>query len=559
MVGSFPPSSPVAASGSAFGQHLHRESSTDDISIEPLNNNYMTKFSVNKPALYKVQSTCDDRSQYGLKGSKIQFPTPQASSSTGRSSSPIRAGAVESRPSSSPSFSAALSPSSPHVISQEISSTVGTDWINIELDSRNCSRLAIGRKKSVCDIVLPSKKNISRQHAFITYFPVENLLKLECNGTNGLVIELPCGINCKLMKKDSTKGSYQLSAADAGNEESFAQNGNLEKRRNALSFVLLKGEKVVMPFIAGTLIDFRQAEAILTLKQDDCPVDADDNSTETEDEREALFTKSDDFHEGSNTPERFITVATSPSTLKLSEEMIPKNPPSSPSYNAASNTTPITSNPPQLFTKFQATPLKLFDIQTPATPKKIKQLNTRINESYEAQDTPISKNRKVESLSKPLLLHRPRNDLSVEKPDEQKRKQRKKITNKDAKTKDPFEALEERGIDCSELQNVLANHLAFANVQQTPLFQLLQVNSKTSTTSRQELRALLAREPCIGVIYREGKDAAGKPLDEEYFYDVENDSNEERRNLVTSLKGGRSGLRSCRRTHKQYFWKKPAK
>lgn len=92
-----------------------------------------------------------------------------------------------------------------------------------------------------------------------------------------------------------------------------------------------------------------------------------------------------------------------------------------------------------------------------------------------------------------------------------------------------------------------------------PLFQLQDVNSVVSKLSRTELRAILNDEQCIGVIYRTGKDAAGKPLDEEYYYDAENDPDDDRRQLVASLKGGRSGLRSCRRVHKQYFWKKPTK
>lgn len=122
-----------------------------------------------------------------------------------------------------------------------------------------------------------------------------------------------------------------------------------------------------------------------------------------------------------------------------------------------------------------------------------------------------------------------------------------------------MEHLKVKGIDIENVKNVLVNHLAFANIQQTPLFQLQSVNSKTAELSRNELRVLLGDIKCVGIIYREGKDAAGKPLDEEYFYDLENDSDNDRRGLVMSLKGGRSNLRSCRKTHKQYFWKKPAK
>lgn len=120
------------------------------------------------------------------------------------------------------------------------------------------------------------------------------------------------------------------------------------------------------------------------------------------------------------------------------------------------------------------------------------------------------------------------------------------------------EILEEISLnnDLESIKNVLINHLAFSRLSQTPLKQLQTVSHSIQTLSRYQLRAILADLKCIGVIYRHGKDAAGKPLDEEYYYDVENDDDMERTNLVTSIKGS-SGLRNCRKTHKQYFWKKP--
>lgn len=62
---------------------------------------------------------------------------------------------------------------------------------------------------------------------------------------------------------------------------------------------------------------------------------------------------------------------------------------------------------------------------------------------------------------------------------------------------------------------------------------------------------------CIGVIHRTGKDALGKPLESEYYYRPEFDLDPERLALFKESKGGR-GLRSCRRVHKQYFYKKPS-
>ncbi|KAH3674329.1 hypothetical protein WICMUC_003401 [Wickerhamomyces mucosus] len=111
--------------------------------------------------------------------------------------------------------------------------------------------------------------------------------------------------------------------------------------------------------------------------------------------------------------------------------------------------------------------------------------------------------------------------------------------------------------DVETIQNVLINHLSFSRLSQTPLAQLQSISHSTAELSRLQLRTVLHSIQCIGVIYRQGKDAAGKQLDEEYYYDVEKDDDLERRNLINSVKGSRSGLRNCRKTHKQYFWKKP--
>ncbi|KAG7701804.1 hypothetical protein KL933_000503 [Ogataea haglerorum] len=111
------------------------------------------------------------------------------------------------------------------------------------------------------------------------------------------------------------------------------------------------------------------------------------------------------------------------------------------------------------------------------------------------------------------------------------------------------------------LANILVNHLAYSRLLQTPLQNLMDLKAvQDMGLSKQQLRGLLIYYvDCIGVIYRVGKDAAGKPLDEEYYYDPEKDQDKSRVQLVEELKGSASHLRSCRKTHKQYFWKKPAK
>ena len=70
--------------------------------------------------------------------------------------------------------------------------------------------------------------------------------------------------------------------------------------------------------------------------------------------------------------------------------------------------------------------------------------------------------------------------------------------------------------------------------------------------SKDQLRVVLESSSCIGTIARQGKDAAGKPLESEYYYIPEMDTDEQRRLAVTD--GLRKpSLRSCRKQHKVRF------
>uniref|UniRef100_A0A060SXH0 ARAD1A09394p n=1 Tax=Blastobotrys adeninivorans TaxID=409370 RepID=A0A060SXH0_BLAAD len=112
--------------------------------------------------------------------------------------------------------------------------------------------------------------------------------------------------------------------------------------------------------------------------------------------------------------------------------------------------------------------------------------------------------------------------------------------------------------DEEQIKNVIANYLAFSRLNSNPLSTIRSSNNLLRDMPRSQLREVLGNIPCVGVIPRDGKDAAGKPLEEEYFYMPENDDDDHRKSLVQNSRGG-GGLRSCRRTHKQYFWKKPTR
>ena len=130
-------------------------------------------------------------------------------------------------------------------------------------------------------------------------------------------------------------------------------------------------------------------------------------------------------------------------------------------------------------------------------------------------------------------------------------------TDKDAYT---TQSLNEKNIDLKEIQKIIVDNIAFSNLKQTPLSYIMNINSITRSLPKSMIRSLMHDIPCIGEIKRYGKDAAGELLEADYYYDLENDDDEERRSIVISLKGGKNlGLRSCRKTHKQYYWKKPSK
>ena len=73
--------------------------------------------------------------------------------------------------------------------------------------------------------------------------------------------------------------------------------------------------------------------------------------------------------------------------------------------------------------------------------------------------------------------------------------------------------------------------------------------STTFTFTPHVLQHLLETIPCVGLIERQGKDAAGKPLEAQFYYVPEMDDNIVRREAVLGGRGG-TGLRAVRKSHK---------
>ena len=108
--------------------------------------------------------------------------------------------------------------------------------------------------------------------------------------------------------------------------------------------------------------------------------------------------------------------------------------------------------------------------------------------------------------------------------------------------------------------NHVINQLAYSRLSSTPLSTLMEhlpSYLKADSPGSQEnfcldmeaLKTLLNTTKCIGEVQREGKDAAGKRLESEFYYIPELDLDDQRRDAV--VEGLRKpGLRACRKQHK---------
>ncbi|KAL8900829.1 MAG: hypothetical protein Q9207_005506, partial [Kuettlingeria erythrocarpa] len=108
--------------------------------------------------------------------------------------------------------------------------------------------------------------------------------------------------------------------------------------------------------------------------------------------------------------------------------------------------------------------------------------------------------------------------------------------------------------------NHVINQLAYSRLASTPLSTIMsnlpahfkdnKSNTKENTAlTTGSLKRMLESTSCIGEVAREGKDAAGKPLESEFYYVPDMDTDAKRRDSV--VEGlGKPGLRACRKQHK---------
>jgi hypothetical protein len=119
--------------------------------------------------------------------------------------------------------------------------------------------------------------------------------------------------------------------------------------------------------------------------------------------------------------------------------------------------------------------------------------------------------------------------------------------------KSPSPAPATLSFDTTAIINHAINQLAYSRLASTPLSTILTnlpaEQKRHGELTKDALRPIIEGIECVGTIERQGKDAAGKPLESEYYYRPEKDEDESRRSAVTDGLG-RPSLRNCRKQHK---------
>lgn len=101
-----------------------------------------------------------------------------------------------------------------------------------------------------------------------------------------------------------------------------------------------------------------------------------------------------------------------------------------------------------------------------------------------------------------------------------------------------------------DVQSHVINQLAFSRLSSLPLSTIIShLPHDAQSISTFDLKAIIRETACIGEVAREGKDAAGKPLENEFYYIPDADDDAHRKQaVVNDLR--KPGLRACRRQHK---------
>ncbi|KAL1964417.1 hypothetical protein VTN77DRAFT_6975 [Rasamsonia byssochlamydoides] len=178
--------------------------------------------------------------------------------------------------------------------------------------------------------------------------------------------------------------------------------------------------------------------------------------------------------------------------------------------------------------------------------------------SFNAGGSPVRTARSARAQHEPLKPTNTPSQPSAAKSDATEKK--------DEETKDEEKKADDKKASArASIQNHAINQLAFSRLSSTPFSTIVNnlppslwknESNPDQQFTREEILSILESTKCIGEVTREGKDAAGKPLESEFYYIPDFDEDEMRRQaVVNDLR--KPGLRNCRKQHKQYYWRKP--
>lgn len=443
---------------------------------------------------------------------RLEYPTPNPSSCLFRSSSPV------------------------YDRSNKVGSTsINKDFNILNPDDQisriplNSDEIIIGRSSKSCDYYLNSKnKFISRKHVFIKKLDHENLM-IKCLGYNGLTITLPQ--SCKIYQTN-VENQYKIEKSSIPLNLPNSISKTIKLSDNYTGFIINRDESIILPKFNNILIDIHKSLILLN------PIDLDEDLTDDElpslitplNSNSKIINPSTPIKETTNLKEINSINDNTPSKItnsinkKVSFQIFNDGSKSIP--NSPKKHPNVLNDKSNVFN--QILPKRKASSEEPPNKKK-KKTNDQVSLSYASSDNSTTTDNDSQ------------NDIT------------------DTKTISSIkpETVLSNISNINEISNILINHLAFSRLSSTPALTLKNISAITKTLSLKQIRVLLHNTPCIGIIYREGKDAAGKPLQEEYYYLPEKDFDEDRIKLVQQIKG-HGGIRACRRTHKQYYWKKPA-
>ncbi|EEB09313.1 hypothetical protein SJAG_04512 [Schizosaccharomyces japonicus yFS275] len=125
-----------------------------------------------------------------------------------------------------------------------------------------------------------------------------------------------------------------------------------------------------------------------------------------------------------------------------------------------------------------------------------------------------------------------------------------------ADSDDSSHEVKENALPTDLFLDILLDELALSSTATTPLPELAHLFPPSFKLEQiqDQLRSLAQKHPFLVEVKRYGRDASNRPLWGEWLYDPELDEDEERRNRYIPLM---RPVRSARRSHKQYYWKRP--